>query len=129
MLSRVVLPAPLGPITERISPCCTSSPTRLTACTPPKDLETSVIWSCALMSGPSRQPSFAPLVVLDVPIALPQPHPGQPQVELLDVLVLAHRLDIAVEHHPSVLHHVDVLGEAQRHAGVLLGQQHRHPLL
>src|SRR5512134_1123892 len=124
MLSRVVLPAPLGPITERISPCRTSRLTRPTACTPPKDFETSTIWSCALMSGPSRQPSFPPLVVFDVPIALPLTHPGQPQVELLDVLVLAHRLDVAVQHDPPVLHHVDVLGEAEGHVGVLLGQQY-----
>src|SRR6185295_2319904 len=102
MLSRVVLPAPLGPITERISRGRTSRLTRLTAWTPPKDFDTSAIWSCALMCGPSRQPSFAPLVVFDVPIALPLTHPRQPQVELLDVLVLADRLGVAVQHHPPV---------------------------
>src|ERR687888_172722 len=44
-LRRVVLPAPFGPITDRISPWATSKLTTLTACTPPKDLETSRIAS------------------------------------------------------------------------------------
>ena len=39
--------------------------------------------------GPSRQPPLPAPVVLDVAIALALPHAGQPQVELLDVLVLA----------------------------------------
>src|SRR6266478_5310820 len=129
MLSKVVLPAPLGPMTDRISPRRTSRLTRPTACTPPKDLETSAISSWALMAGFSREPPLAAPVVLDVAIALPLPDTGQPQVELLDVLVLADRLDVAVQHHPAVLHDVHVLGEAEGHVGVLLGEQDRHPLL
>src|SRR3984893_6398591 len=129
MLSSVVLPAPLGTMTDRISPRRTSRLTRPTACTPPKDLETSAISSWALMAGSSREPPLAAPVVLDVAVALPLPDAGQPQVELLDVLVLAHRLHVAVQHHAAVLHHVHVLGEAQRHVGVLLGEQHRDALL
>src|SRR2546426_39244 len=42
-LSRVVLPAPLGPMMDRISPSWTSRLTRLTAWTPPNAFETSRI--------------------------------------------------------------------------------------
>src|SRR5574338_1712970 len=129
MFSRVVLPAPLGPMTERISPFRTWTLTRATACTPPKDLETSVMSSSALLGPLSREPPLATSVVLDVAVALPLPDSGQPEVELLDVLVLAHRLHVAIEHHSPVLHDVHVLGEPQRHVGVLLGEQHRHVLL
>ena len=87
MFSSVVLPAPLGPMTERSSPSLTSTLTRLTACTPPNDLDTSRISSRALMR--SREPALAPAVVLHVAVALALPDAGEPQIELLDVLVLA----------------------------------------
>src|SRR6059036_335194 len=51
MLRSVVLPAPLGPITERISPRGTSRLTRVTACTPPKAFDTSRISSCELTTA------------------------------------------------------------------------------
>src|SRR4026208_923906 len=91
MLSSVVLPAPLGPMTERISPRRTSRLTRFTARTPPKDLETSPVSSWALMAAFSREPPLATLVVLHVAVALPLSDAGQPEVELLDALVLAGR--------------------------------------
>src|SRR4030095_8347821 len=125
MLSRVVLPAPFGPMTDRTSPRRTSRLTRLTAWTPPNDLETSVISSCALMARSSREPPLATLVVLHVAVALPLSDAGQSEAEIPDVLVLADRLHVDAEHAPAVLHHVHVLGEAQRHVGVLLREQHR----
>src|SRR6185369_10841847 len=137
MFSSDVLPAPLGPITETRSPCATSRLTRLTACTPPKALETSRISSRALIRWlailvdralHSSQPPLAPPVVLDVTIALALPDTAQPQVELADVLVLADGLGVAVQHDAASLHHVGILGMAERHRGVLLGQQHRHLL-
>src|SRR5918996_5542441 len=54
MFSSVVLPAPLGPITETRSPRVTSRLTRLTACTPPNDLETSRISRSALIGSQTR---------------------------------------------------------------------------
>ena len=51
MLSSVVLPAPLGPMTDRISPRRTSRLTRVTAWTPPNALETSLISSWLLGQG------------------------------------------------------------------------------
>src|SRR2546426_2775085 len=130
MLRSVVLPAPLGPMTDRISPRRTSRLTRITAWTPPKALETSLISSWELIPrNLSRQPPLPAPVVLHVAVALALAHAGEPQVELLDVLVVADGLAVAVEDHAPVLHDVDVLGEAQRHVGVLLGEQHGHLLV
>src|SRR5947207_8976794 len=86
MLSTVVFPAPLGPITETISPFWTSRLTLVTACTPPNAFETSRISTSALIrrSGPrtrgarSREPSLPPAVVLDVAVALPLPDAREP---------------------------------------------------
>src|SRR5437762_8019493 len=174
MLSTVVLPAPLGPMTETISPFVTSRLTRVTACTPPNALLTSRISTNALKASPrrgrrtgapparrplpqpppgswsnrgaplprgrppprrarpagarSRQPPLAPTVVLHVAIGLALAHPGQAEVELLDILVLADRLRVAVQHDPSALHHVAVLREAERDGRVLLGEQQRYAL-
>src|SRR6266545_7085335 len=128
MLSSVVLPAPLGPMTETRSPWVTSRLTRLTACTPPNALDTSRISSSALI-GRSREPAFPPAVVFDVAVALALPDSAEAQVELLDVLVLADRLGVAVQHDAARLHHVGVLGGFERHRHVLLGQAHRQLLL
>src|SRR5687768_10594823 len=107
MLRRLVLPAPLGPMTDSTSPLGTSRLTWLTACTPPNDLETSRISTSALTtatacrrrgprrasghstddgpsrcrSEPSRQPPLAPAVVLHVAVALALPHSRESQVK------------------------------------------------
>ena len=76
----------------------------------------------------ARQPPLAAPVLLYVAVALPLPDAREPEVELLDVLVLGDARAVAVEHHAAVLHDVGVLGDAERHRGVLLGQQHGEPL-
>src|SRR2546422_8071584 len=68
MFSTVVLPAPLGPMTETISPFVTSRLTRVTACTPPNALLTSRISTNALTASP---PGGAP--------PPPPPPPPPPQ--------------------------------------------------
>src|SRR3989441_3015709 len=135
MLSTVVLPAPLGPITEKISPFWTSRLTFVTAWTPPNAFETPRISTSALICPEgatppaeySRQPPLAPAVMLHVAIALPLPDAGEPEVELLDILVLADRPGVAVEDDAPVLHHVPVLRDPERHRGVLPGEQGGHP--
>src|SRR3990170_7939311 len=132
MLRRVVFPAPFGPITDSSSPRRTSRLTRLTAWTPPKAIETPAISSCVTgsMRRPvSGQPPLATMVMLDVAVALALADSRQPQVELLDVFVVADRLGVAIEHDPAVLHDVSVLGEAERHGDILLCEQDRHVLL
>src|SRR3990172_9279850 len=59
--------------------------------------------SAASRTPRSREPPLAPLVVLHVPVALALAHAREPKVELLDVLVLADRLSVAVQHHTSLL--------------------------
>src|SRR5947207_1883800 len=134
MLRMVVLPAPFGPITEKTWPCATSRLTRVTAWTPPKAFETSRISSCALIwaappSEVSCEPPLAAAVVLDVAVALSLADPREAEIELLDVLVLADRLRVALQHDPPVLHHVAVLRDLERHRRVLLGEQHGDMLL
>ena len=48
-LNSVDLPAPLGPITERISRSRTAKETLLTATSPPKRLVTALIWRSSVM--------------------------------------------------------------------------------
>ena len=53
----------------------------------------------------------------------------QTQVELLDVLVAEQLLGLAVHDDLARFEDVAVLGDRQRHHGVLFDQQHRHALL
>src|SRR5271166_1969180 len=77
---------------------------------------------------PLREPALAPLVVLDVAIALATAA-GKPEVEFLHVLVRAQGLSGAVEDDAAVLEDVAVIGKAERDVGVLLGEEEAHPLL
>src|ERR671931_126889 len=159
MFSSVVLPAPLGPITDTISPRGMSKLTRLTAWTPPNAFDTSRTSSSELMGGrqlargwrrvarhvsfaypahgrgwesgehpsaqrswsrsplppprqpPSstlREPSLAAAIVLHVAVALALPHPGQAQIEFLDILVLADHCRHAIQHDATALHNVAI---------------------
>src|SRR5215469_8572462 len=74
------------------------------------------------------QPALAPPVMLALAERF-APALGHAQIELLDVLVLAQRLGLAVEHHAAVLQHIAVTRVLQRHAGVLLREQERHRFL
>src|SRR3990172_8874142 len=77
----------------------------------------------------SSQPSLATLVVLHVLEALAVPRQAHAEIELLDVLVVAQLTARAGQHDPAVLHHVPVIGDAQRHVGVLLDHEEGDPLL
>src|SRR5262245_36818252 len=129
MFRSVVLPAPFGPMTDTIDPCRTAKSTPRTACTPPKDFD--VPWTSSCKSGPaaprstpSAQPALTPAIMLDVPVALAMANAGETQVELLDVLVVADHGRVPVQDDPPALHHVGILGEAERHGRVLLREQH-----
>src|SRR3989442_15144651 len=88
-----------------------------------------------LVAGPGfarsvklRQPPLAPPVMLALAERFAATF-GDPEVELLDVLVLAERLGLAVEHHAAVLQHIAVARAFERHERVLLGEQERHAFL
>src|SRR5260370_38566557 len=75
-----------------------------------------------------RQPPLAPPVVLALAEGLAAAF-GDPEVELLDVLVLGERLGLAVEHHAALLEHIAMARAFERHDSVLLSDQERHALL
>src|SRR5580704_14551376 len=77
--------------------------------------------------GGSSKPALAPSVVLDV-AERAATLAADAEIEFLHVLVLAQGRGVAVEHHAAVLQDVAIMGVAQRHVGVLLGQQDRDPL-
>src|SRR5690606_14341780 len=77
----------------------------------------------------SAKPALATFVVLNVPKALALPRQAHAEVECLDVLVLAHLGAGAFEHDAPVLEHVAVVGDGQRHLGVLLDDEEGQPLL
>src|SRR6476620_7234541 len=89
---------------------------------------TSAGMTTSAPAAASSQPALAPLVGLHVAEALAL-GAADAEVELLDVLVLAQRLGVAVHHDAAVLQDVAVSGVAQRHVGVLFGQQEAHLLL
>src|SRR5437773_4426493 len=76
MFSTVVLPAPLGPMTETMSPFVTSRLTRVTACTPPNALLTSRISTSALTASPRRGARRAPPKPPPQSISAGKPPPG-----------------------------------------------------
>src|SRR5258708_28037040 len=75
-----------------------------------------------------RQPALAPPVMLALAERFAAAL-GHAQVELLDVLVLAQPLGLAVEHHAAVLQHIGTTRVLQRPAGLLLPEHEPHRLL
>ena len=69
-----------------------------------------------------------PPVLLDVAVAA-LPFAAEAEVELADVRMPAQLVRGAGEHDAAVLQHVGVVGDIERHRGVLLDQQYRHPEL
>src|SRR5258708_28112941 len=78
------------------------------------------------LRGSRLEPALAPAVVLDV-AERTATLAADAEVEFLHVLVLAQARGLPVEHDAAVLQDVAVMGEAQRHVGVLLREQARHP--
>src|SRR2546426_6358939 len=89
--STEVLPAPLGPMSARISPWRALSETLSRTFSPPKASDTE-------RSSSSAIPAPAPAVLLDVAVAAPLRPRACSEIELLDVLVRAQALGGAVEH-------------------------------
>src|SRR4029079_2281515 len=68
--------------------------------------------ACRSRAG-SSQPALAAAIMLDGAEAF-SPRGGQPEVELLDVLVLRELARCAIHHHAPGLEDVPVVGKAQR---------------
>src|SRR5258706_3351912 len=114
--STLVLPAPLGPISAKSSPRSTANDTSSSTVKPPKRRLRPATASSAI-------PAPAAPVLLDRAVA-PMRTAGEPEIELLDVGMAGQPRGIAVEHDAAAFHHVGVIGDLQRHRGVLLDQQH-----
>src|SRR4029077_7351063 len=72
----------------------------------------------------SGEPALAAPVLLEVAIGLARADLVEPEIELLDVGVLLQGFSRALEYDPAVLHDVAVVGDIERHGGVLLDQEH-----
>src|SRR5262245_43691736 len=111
-LSTLVLPAPFGPIRANSSPGSTAKETPSSTTRPPKR---SVSPSISI----SAIPSPAAAILLHVAIAAPVAR-RVAEIELLDVAVRQQARAIAVEHDASVLQHIAIVGDRERHGGALL---------
>src|SRR6266581_7385751 len=111
-LSTLVLPAPFGPMSANSSPAFTASDTPSRTVRPPKR-------SVRRSSSSSAIPSPAAAILLHLAVASSLPALA-PKVEFLNVRMTAQALRGAVEHDPSVLHNVAVVGNLERHCRALL---------
>src|SRR3954466_5226992 len=119
-LSTLVLPAPFGPMSASSSPAPRANEMPSSTLSPPKA-------RCSACSSSSAIPAPAAAVLLHIAVAAPRA--GAAEVELGDVGMRAQPLGRAVEHYAAVFHDVAVVGDLQRHARVLLDEQHRHAQL
>src|SRR5262249_6265718 len=117
-LNTLVLPAPLGPIRANSSPASTASDTPSSTRRPPKLSDSGSISSSAI-------PPTATAVLLDLAVAARAAPPCLPQIELLDVGVIAEPRGVTVEHDAAVLQHVAEVGDGERGRRALLDQQDR----
>src|SRR5689334_11408941 len=116
-LSMLVLPAPLGPINASSSAGSTASETRSSTVRPPKRKHSSSISSSAI-------PSPVATVLLDGAIAAARAPARLTEVELLDVRMIAQPRGITIEHDATVLQHIAIIDNLQRHGGALFHDHH-----
>src|SRR5262245_14129217 len=114
-LRRLVLPAPFGPMRANSSPASTASDTLSRTVSPPNR-------SVRASMANSAIPSPGAAILLDVAIA-PASTGHVPEIEFLDVAMLAQALGAAVEHDAAVLEHIAVVGNIEGKARALLDQE------
>src|SRR5437870_438697 len=87
--------------------------------------------SAKQFSRPDRlgKPALAAPVVLEVAVGFARTDLVEAEIELLDVGVLPHRLGRSFEDDAAIFHDVAMVGDVERHGGVLLDQQHGQVLL
>src|SRR3954464_14825748 len=105
--STLVLPAPFGPISAISSPGPTSKEIPSRTVSPPKRRLNSSMASSAI-----PPPGAAVLLHVAVRAALAL---GLAEIELLHVRMTFQSLTIAIEHDASILHHVRMIAEFERH--------------
>src|SRR3954464_11132677 len=115
--STLVLPAPFGPMSASSSPASTVNDTPSRTFRPPK-----ARWSAR--SSSSAIPASRAAVLLDLAIAAARARAAE--IELGNIGVRAQALRCAVEHHPSLIRHITIVGDIECHARVLLDEENRH---
>src|SRR5262249_13160548 len=111
-LSTLVLPAPFGPIRANSSPGSTAKETPSSTTRPPKR---SVSPSISISAIPSPAAPILLHLAITAPVAR-----RVAEIELLDVAVREETRAVAVEHDPSILQHIAIVGDCERHGRALL---------
>src|SRR5262245_62752943 len=109
-LSRLVLPAPLGPTRAKISPVTTRTLTPPSTRRPPKARRTS---STTRREAGSAMPATLAAIRLDVAIAARLPARAHPEVELADVGGLQQAGRGGLRDDPPSPHDVSVAGQPE----------------
>src|SRR5215470_7868441 len=118
-LRTLVLPAPFGPIRANSSPGSTAKEMPSSTTRPPNR-------SVSRSTSISAIPPPAATILFDGAVAAPVAR-RLAKIELLDVAVRHQPRAVAVEHDPSILEHVAVVGDLQRHGGALLDDDEGDP--
>src|SRR5262245_18685230 len=121
-LKALVLPAPLGPMSANSSAGCTANDRSSSTARPPKSKD-------RLSTSSSAIPPPAAPVLLHVTAAASRPAAALPEIELLDIGMVAQARAVAVEHDTAVLHDVAVVGDGEGDRRALFHQHHREPEL
>src|SRR5512147_2132996 len=116
-LSTLVLPAPFGPISAKSSPASTCSDTSVSTARPPNLSDRPSTLSSATRRLPPRR-------VAQRAIAAPLLAACLAEIGFLDLAPAAQLGGGALEHDAAALQHIGVVGDGERHAGILLDQQH-----
>src|SRR6185437_2140333 len=116
-LSTLVLPPPFGPIRASSSPASTCSDTSVSTVRPPNRSDRRSTDSSAMRALRARRLPQRAIAAALLAARLAQ-------VGLLDLAPAAQIGSGALQHDAAVLEHVAVIGDSQRHADVLLDQQH-----
>src|SRR5690242_20709599 len=103
-LSTLVLPAPFGPINARSSPGSTCSDTSVSTVRPPKRSDRRSTASSAMR-----------MLLLERAIAAALLAAGLPEIRLLDLSPAPKLGGRPLERDPSVLQHIAIVGDAERH--------------
>src|ERR1700683_3480041 len=115
-LSTLVLPAPFGPIRASNSPASTWSDTSLSTARPPNRRERCSTASSGIRPLPSRRLPQRPIGTAFVAARLAQ-------IGFLNLAPAAQFGGGAFENDAAGFQHIAVIGDGERHAGILLHQQ------
>src|ERR1700733_1912029 len=116
-LRTLVLPAPFGPISASNSPASTVSETSVSTASPPKRSDKCSTASSLMRTLRQRR------ILTQGAIRPALRAAGLTEIGFLDFTTAAQLRGRAFEHDPTALQDVAVIGDRERHVGVLLHQK------